>query len=630
MLEKNEWNLIIENIGGIRGPLKPLKIKQPISVIMAPNAAGKSSVVRALQLFCKNPLNLSYVLNEYENSGRVELRNDEHFFVELVRVPKVGVEILPERTKLMWATDEKAFHVGFCVRDSELARIIEDYEPERLKHWFRSVSDAHYYETLISILNTLLGEKINERDRLEAILKVDVKDKEVALVRSQKELAEVEKELTAASRRLEELGYGELVKEQDRIDSDIKTLRSQIYSIEDEREKRRREERDLRDSLASLERKIDTELEELYHLTEELKVKEEAERTINMRIKEIERNLRHPDHGILPTLDRLERSLDYYQRSLHDMKSLPEAEPCVPILESRIKELKEERKLKVGERRRLEEELYGLRANLVGITRLRGRRDDKKREIAFNEKRVTEIREKELPKIEGEITEIDSKIAEKRADIEEKEAELRKLIEKVYRLEGVNKELRKRIDELSKRKSYLEKDIHYKEADLKKTLEARVEYDRAIRVVERLQGILSHMQSRYEYIIEGARNELNKALRNNFELMQFAGFDEITVTPEYELMVKRKGKPPTELPTLSSSERLTIAITMMFVAKQAYAPDFPLFVIDEVKEPYDETRFKGIINYIKGKVPYLVVTSLVPLKDKIGPEAITVSYSLPE
>ena len=67
---------------------------------------------------------------------------------------------------------------------------------------------------------------------------------------------------------------------------------------------------------------------------------------------------------------------------------------------------------------------------------------------------------------------------------------------------------------------------------------------------------------------------------------------------------------------------------MMYVAKQAHAPNFPMFVVDEVTGSYDLTRFRRIIDYIKGSVPFLMVTSLAPLRDKVGAEAITVKQTL--
>ncbi len=622
MLKRDELILKVENIGGIRGKLE-LKIKQPITFINAPNAAGKSSIVRALQLLCKNPLNLDYILNEYENNGRVELIDEERFFVEIAR-SKVGIEVLSE-SKLLWDIDEKAFHTSFCVRDAELIKIIEDYKPERLKYWFRNVSDAYYYESLISIINTLLEEKRGECERLKSIIEVDVKDREIALIKAQKELAEVESELADANRKLKDLGYGDLIKGKEQMEKEISDMWRKISNMEEEKDEKRREEINLQRLYADLEVHRESELNELQLLINELKVEEEAEKIIIARRNDVMKSL-DPEKGIPFMIKNLESRLSNYYSTLESIKSLAEAQPCIPVIDACIKATKEELNIKVSERRSLEKELESLNVRLEALKKLRAKVDFKKRSIADYEKRMKEIKERDLPRIRSEIERIGEEIVKSKADIEGRENELRMIIGNILKLEGVSEGLKKRIDELSKKKSELEKDIRAKETELRRALEARSEYERAIKAVKWLEGFLSHLQRRHEYIIDGARNELNKALKDNFELMRFIGLSEIMVTPDYELIVRRKGRPPTKLQMLSSSERLTISLIMMFVAKQAYAPEFPLFVIDEAKEPYDETRFEKIINYIRGKVPYLLITSLVPLKDKVGYEAITTSY----
>jgi chromosome segregation ATPase len=629
MSKTNMLDLVIENIGGIRKPLK-LKLKQPVSIIKAPNATGKSSIVHALQLLCKNPLKLEHVLNQYEKRGRVELKNGEDFGVELLRVPEIGVEIVPEHTKLLWMADEKPFHLSFFTRDAELSRIIEEYEPERLKNWFRDISDARYYETAISVVNTLLGEKRSEHERLEAILKVevDVKDKEKALADSQRQLAQVEKELLAVNKRLEESGFGELVRDRERIEGEIHVLRSQTWEMQGKRDDGLGEERFLRNKYDRLEKQRDNELEELYSLNEELKVEAKAEGTISKRMNDVGNGLRKVELA----LKNLENSTEGYQQSLDEMKRLPKkkVDPCIPILESLIDESQKKLEAEKVDRRSLQKERDDLSLELERLKRLRGNVEEKEREIADLEKDMSDLQEKQLPQIEDEVKRIELQATKLQADAEEKQKQLKTLIEKISKLKGVSGDFKKKIDELSERKRRSEEDIMTKREELRKILRARDEYNRAVVAVEKLEGFLAHMQNRYEFIIEETRQELNQALRKSFELMGFAGFEEIAITPEFELKVQRRGRKITDLQTLSSTERLTIALTIMFVAKQAYASDFPFFVIDEVKEPYDTTRFRRLANYMKGKVSYLLVTSVVPLTEKKELNAITVTYSLPK
>jgi uncharacterized protein YhaN len=139
---------------------------------------------------------------------------------------------------------------------------------------------------------------------------------------------------------------------------------------------------------------------------------------------------------------------------------------------------------------------------------------------------------------------------------------------------------------------------------------------------------LNYLQSRYDYLIFGVSKNLNKELNEIFSLMGYTNFTKINIKsdPEIEIELVRKDGVTTKLSRLSTSEQLTIAIIIMYVAKQAYAPDFPLFVIDEVMGSYDKTRFTRILKYIQNKVAYLVVTSLTPLEET-GKEII-VKYTL--
>jgi len=202
------------------------------------------------------------------------------------------------------------------------------------------------------------------------------------------------------------------------------------------------------------------------------------------------------------------------------------------------------------------------------------------------------------------------------------------LDEEISKLEGVSEELMQRIRQLEKERIKARNTIAMKRKEPEKAVRAQEEYRKVARTVERLRGFLSYMQERYEYIINGTRNELNKKLREVFDVMQYTNFSKIIINSDYNIEITRKEGYPTKLSRLSSSERLTIALIMMYVAKHAYAPDFPMFIVNEVMGSYDLTRFRRILDYIKGSVPFLIVTSLAPLRDKVGAEAITVKQTL--
>lgn len=622
-MSKNEMSLAIENIGGIRGRTE-IKVKQPLSVIKSPNAAGKTSIIRALQLLCENDLAIEDILNEYAASGGVTLQNGERFFAQLLKT-QAGVEVVS--SKLIW-TDEKAFNVAFCVPDAELVEILGDYEPEKLKRWFRDISDARYYESAMVVLNTLLQEKMNERERLKSTIIADTREIEKTILQAERDLANVDKELTVANNKLEELGYSELVERQRNIEDELSALNDQILAKDRERDRKRRDLNDREKYLESIEKDGENARKELRHLTDELKSKEASKAAIEMRREKIKMMLHQSPNGIIPTIDRLERDLEDYTSTLTKLEpKLPATKPCVEIIEPLIKKAKQELRSSIEERKRLDEEFDKYGATLEQIALLREKVEEIRRRIGDLNSRSRAI-EREIPSIEKEIEEISSEIAKTRVNIEGKEAERAKLDKEISGLKGVSEELRNRITELREKKRDLQRVMLIKKEEQRRVLEAQTEYERVLKIVEKLQDFLSYMQKRYEYIINGARNELNKALSEAFEVMQYTNFTNLAINSEYELEITRRDGMVTKPSRLSSSEQLTIAMITMFVAKQAYAPEFPLFVIDEVMGAYDMTRFHRIVNYIKGKVPYLVITSLTPLKDKVGPEAISVDYSI--
>lgn len=63
---------------------------------------------------------------------------------------------------------------------------------------------------------------------------------------------------------------------------------------------------------------------------------------------------------------------------------------------------------------------------------------------------------------------------------------------------------------------------------------------------------------------------------------------------------------------------------LMLAGREAYLPDFPLFIADETTF-YDSTRFRRIVEYISKRVPYTIITNLVP---KERQDALSIEYEL--
>jgi len=620
---KNELTLEIENIGGLAGSMQ-IKLKPPISIIEAPNASGKTSIIRALQLLCKNDLVLEDVLNEYSATGKVILRNGEEYFVNLIKTQS-GVSV---SGKLL-SEDYKDFRLAFCIPEAELVQIIttNPFDPDRLKNWFRDISDARHYETAMVILNTLIQEKTVEMDSLRRSL-VDTSEIKEIISLNERVLERVENELEETNKKLEELGYTDLVDRKRKLTWEMDRLRSQeILPLQSERNRKEDQLSDLRMDRDRYTRMLREANEKLDNLEKELRAKEDQRTAIEQRRETIKIRLYDDREGIISRMRYLSDRIDARSRFLKEIGDNKEWQVCTKLFERDIELCSKELKDLEEEKKRLEDEYDQYGTFFEELDRLKALVTSLRMDITDYRSRIRQTNDA-IRRVEKEIEEINSRIAKLQADLGEKEKDMRKLDEEISRLEGVSEELKQRISRLERERMEARNTIAMKREELERAIRAQGEYRKVARIVERLRGFLSYMQERYEYIINGTRNELNEKLREVFDVMQYTNFSKIIINSDYNIEITRREGYPTKLSRLSSSERLTIALIMMFVAKQAYAPDFPMFVVDEVMGSYDLTRFRRILDYIKGSIPFLIVTSLAPLRDKVGAEAITVKQSL--
>ena len=107
-----------------------------------------------------------------------------------------------------------------------------------------------------------------------------------------------------------------------------------------------------------------------------------------------------------------------------------------------------------------------------------------------------------------------------------------------------------------------------------------------------------------------ARYRFNNNIARAFRELKLEGFRNVFLDQNFTLHVMREGGIQQPIETLSASEKLTISLILMLAAKETFLPEFPLFIVDELTLSYDSDRFWRIMNYIKRRVPYVIVTSL--------------------
>jgi len=131
-----------------------------------------------------------------------------------------------------------------------------------------------------------------------------------------------------------------------------------------------------------------------------------------------------------------------------------------------------------------------------------------------------------------------------------------------------------------------------------------------LRKIEWLEKVTGYFQEKYMRRMTSARRRFNSNVTRAFRELGLKGFGNVFLDQDFMLHVMREGGIRQPVETLSASEKLTISLILMLAAKETFLPDFPLFIVDELTLSYDPDRFWRIMNYIKRRVPYLIVTSL--------------------
>ncbi|MFQ5911181.1 MAG: hypothetical protein ACE5IJ_10775, partial [Thermoplasmata archaeon] len=129
-------------------------------------------------------------------------------------------------------------------------------------------------------------------------------------------------------------------------------------------------------------------------------------------------------------------------------------------------------------------------------------------------------------------------------------------------------------------------------------------------------------------IVEAVRNRFNDRIIPIYTALGFKDFSEIDITPDYTIRITRThdgdvvGSWPLE--ALSTSERITLAITLLAVGKEQFVPDYPFFVLDEIITSYDPQRFEVVRENLVGIARFVIMTELAP-REKT--EGIEIAYS---
>ncbi|GAI67997.1 unnamed protein product, partial [marine sediment metagenome] len=235
-----------------------------------------------------------------------------------------------------------------------------------------------------------------------------------------------------------------------------------------------------------------------------------------------------------------------------------------------------------------------------------------------NVSRAIEFEEDNLKKLKAKLDDVGPRRQELSGLVEQLEASL-------------DKDTRERLE----RRRQLDEKITRQDEN-RKTKMASIEQIGDVRTeIIQLEEDTRFCQQLNQLVLEKAE-EVKRALRDMFnerigEVYHLLDFDEdferIYLDDGFQLKIIRRfrgQRKPDSINTLSRGEKETVALVLMLAGREAYLPDFPLFIADETTF-YDSTRFRRIVEYISKRAPYTIITNLVPKEKQ---DTLSVEYKL--
>ncbi|HDH44081.1 MAG TPA: hypothetical protein ENG66_01565 [Thermococcus sp.] len=603
----SEIEITIENIGAF-DTQKSFKIKKGINIVKAPNAVGKTSLVKALELA---------ILPDNE-------LGDKGHYMHLFATDPLARAIINIKTKgKTWSrkfrrSDGGLFSVGdpfyedgvkaslvcFAVPENKLINLM--LSGESIKGYIEEFSDSRYYKLAIEFLK---DEKENSLRRLQYY-----RDRLFLLDELKERLKKEKAKLTDLEKQLKSLPP-----------IDHKTLLQQ-KRITSEYEEKYRKMSELRRTLGNLQGQVE-------EINEEIKDLEARIRSQHNLIEEIEKQ-----HPIIDAeIEEKYEQINSMQRQLERLKREQEyIEDQLKIArEVVVKRQQYKDKICFACGRPLDPQSLARRIDYLTsrYTDLGVEIKDLQGKIGTLEasKRALEEKKQRLLSYRDSLKDYKSKLQEQERKKQQTEQKISKLIKEKEKLQAEIEKLEKYIDkqikDLLDRRTTLEVDIETQKSRIK-TLQARIEElieetkpaEKLEKRVLFLEAALNHMERRSKEILTAIVKRFNERVNEIFDLLGFKEFQNIEIDDiDFRVHVYRTRGGQTikwPLEALSTSERITLAVAFLIAGKQEYLPDFPFFILDELVTSYDPTRFEKLINYIAKVTDYVIVTALAPEEQK--------------
>lgn len=475
--------LELENIGCLKR--LRLEFKPGLNIIKAPNASGKTTIIRGFSCMFSDKIPPSHILALDELSGRIRVHYNQRIYEKVLRRTPSG-EVIAEGDMLPFS-DPRAFDACVALAESGVVHRITGGSAF-FREYLEQLSYGNYYSAVIEASQDLINEY---------------------------------------SRKLAGPGFRKF--------DDLPLLLTELTDLHMRREQIQRKVEDTRSIHEAKLRSIRSEIE-----------KKAA------------------------SISREETRLEQLSRNLS---------------------LEEEKEQQLRELLKLTDESSEIAASIkVGISSSQ-ERQDKIREEIETRRRIVESLKKDMETLRESLS-------------REEAAGPRGLKDLERNLENIEKMIILKEEEIQRAERFPPDD---EEFPGRLVVDVRSEI---LRKIEWLEKVTGYFQEKYMRRMTNARHRFNRNVTRAFRELALRGFENVFLDQRFMLHVMREGSIRQPIETLSASEKLTISLILMLAAKETFLPSFPLFIVDELTLSYDPERFWRIMDYIKRRVPYVIVTSL--------------------
>lgn len=623
--------LVMENVGGLKGKHQFELKSKTLNIVESPNALGKSTVIKSLaavlSLPCKSPLAIEIahhigiknretggqepLVNVEANLARVTLRlNGEQRICEISKAGNINVK--PEG-------DDSFLLTSVLTRETEITRRLVDGE-SNFEWIIKNVSLAETYEKVGAVV-----EKWLNLARLQ-LGEIEGKREAVShLEKSISELKQSEKKLRGQISEAEQK-LKTIPSKDPTLETAWEEIRSQLRDKESVYQSLEKDVREAEKQLTPLEKQLG-QLKRV--IEEQLKGIKEAEARIKKlptkeEIKAWNQEIQHIVEVEIPRLSegkgKIEGVINLYERAIQIAEKEKKKEiPCplckegtvtMRYLETEKAELQRqltyiENKLSLFVNRKNE-----LIARIQAVERDRKKLDDQiiwlRSELRHKERQVSEIevkvkvakasvehKSKELEGLENEI----SKLQKRLNEIEERRKALGGEERRMFELLG---RLRNELEAVERQAKQREHEIWEKSMSSVENvpISLKAAEDVYKRWVKILEDAFSYTRSKAKEQKVAAVRAFNLKIKDLMGKLGFSEFEDLWINEEtFELHVLRRGKKPQSIASLSSSEKYAMATLLQIAIKEAYMPDCPFFIVDELVLDFDRRRRDTISDY---------------------------------